>query len=117
MKKTRKEQRAADLIAARNDAWTSAEHSLAFEKHGPACEGSRDYYARHCATYMATLARLEAGADLHVIEIDRNHGGFTGTETIDGGGSWFYCGNVGAVSRNAWRTIARHRGAILRVQS
>lgn len=53
-----------------------------------------------------------------IIEISPNgdpYGkGFVGSETNDGGESWFYMGNIGAQSRNFWRLYANKNGYILR---
>lgn len=40
--------------------------------------------------------------------------GFTATESTDGGHSWFYRGDKGAMPRRAWRSYARKNGYILR---
>lgn len=40
--------------------------------------------------------------------------GFVGSESKDGGRSWFYRGDVGAQSLAWWRAYARRYGAILR---
>ena len=40
--------------------------------------------------------------------------GFTATESTDGGHSWFYRGDVGAMPRAWWRTYARRNGYTLR---
>ena len=40
--------------------------------------------------------------------------GFVGSESHDGGATWFYRGDIGAAPRWRWRSIARRMGAILR---
>lgn len=56
---------------------------------------------------------------LHVIEIQPNGdpfgGGWTASETTDGGKTWFYRGDAGARSREWWRREARRSGATLRI--
>lgn len=41
-------------------------------------------------------------------------GGFTASESRDGGKSWFYRGDIGARSRSWWRVYARRSGYVLR---
>ena len=40
--------------------------------------------------------------------------GFEGSESQDGGKSWFYRGDIGARTREYWRRYSRLIGAILR---
>jgi hypothetical protein len=43
-------------------------------------------------------------------------GGFVGSESKDGGTNWFYRGDVGARSREFWRTYCRRNGYTLRYE-
>jgi hypothetical protein len=40
--------------------------------------------------------------------------GFEGSQSDDGGHSWYFRGDIGAKSREWWRTYARQINAILR---
>lgn len=40
--------------------------------------------------------------------------GFEGSQSDDGGKSWYYRGDVGAQTREYWRQLARVIGAVLR---
>ena len=40
--------------------------------------------------------------------------GFVGCQSVDGGESWTYRGDIGARPRDWWRAYARREGAILR---
>lgn len=40
--------------------------------------------------------------------------GFTASESTDGGRTWFYRGDIGAMPRSFWRAYARRAGKILR---
>ena len=54
----------------------------------------------------------------HIIEIQINGdpygSGFVGSESVDGGKSWIYRGDIGARPRWYWRNLVRKAGAILR---
>jgi hypothetical protein len=53
-----------------------------------------------------------------IIELQHNGdpygSGFTGSESTDGGESWFYRGDVGAMPRWWWRNYCRRTNKILR---
>lgn len=53
-----------------------------------------------------------------IIEIQMNGdpygSGFVGSESTDGGKSWFYRGDVGARSREWWRNYCRRENCTLR---
>ena len=53
-----------------------------------------------------------------IIEIQGNGdpygSGFVGSESRDGGASWFYRGDVGAQPRSWWRWYCRRNGYTLR---
>jgi hypothetical protein len=42
--------------------------------------------------------------------------GYVGSQTTDGGESWFYRGDVGAQSRAWWRNYCRRNGYVLRYE-
>jgi len=53
-----------------------------------------------------------------IIEITQNgdpcESGFTGSESEDGGKTWFYCGDIGARPRWYWRNYCRKNNITLR---
>lgn len=54
----------------------------------------------------------------NIIEITQNGdpfgSGFVGSETGDGGRSWFYRGDIGAMPRRFWRNYCRKNKITLR---
>lgn len=40
--------------------------------------------------------------------------GYQGSQSTDGGQSWFFCGDISPMSREAWRRYCRREGIILR---
>jgi hypothetical protein len=40
--------------------------------------------------------------------------GFTASESTDGGVTWFYRGDIGAMPRRYWRSYARKNNKVLR---
>jgi len=55
---------------------------------------------------------------MHIIEIHKNgdpYGkGYTGIESTDGGTSWFFRGDIGAMPRLWWRNYCMRQHIILR---
>jgi hypothetical protein len=53
-----------------------------------------------------------------IIELQRNGdpfgGGFEGSQSTDGGKTWFYRGDISPAPRSVWRIVAKREGAILR---
>lgn len=56
----------------------------------------------------------------HIIEIYPNGdpfgGGFQGSESTDGGESWVFRGDVGAVPRRWWRNYCQRNKIVLRLR-
>jgi len=61
---------------------------------------------------------LANGKPRAILELSHNGdpfgGGFTASESTDGGNSWFYRGDIGARSRDYWRRYAVLTNSILR---
>jgi len=55
---------------------------------------------------------------MHIIEIqpygDPFGNGFVGSESTDGGHSWFYRGDIGPAPRRFWRNYCRENKIVLR---
>lgn len=68
------------------------------------------------ATQVQPPAAGQTGtAPRRILALDHaSGGGFTASESRDGGKSWFFRGDVGAQSRAAWRRLARREGLVLR---
>lgn len=80
------------------------------------CANNRYSPAQTVAEFEEIVAGIRGA--IHVIEITPNGdpygSGFTGSESLDGGTSWVYRGDIGARSRRYWRWYAKQQGAVLR---
>lgn len=93
------------------------EHGAYIVARHPSAPGGWFREGRRMIGEARRLARAVARPP--VVEIQPNGdpygGGWTGSETHDGGASWVYRGDVGARPRQWWRDYCRRTGRRLRV--